>query len=284
VDHALAVGVVHGLGQLPHEHGGVAGRLRRTGDLLVQAAAVDVFQREVGAAVVLADLVDVDDVGVLELGGGLGLAAEAGPVVFVGVLAGADHLQGDRPLQAALPGQVDHAHAAAAEHAQDVVARHRRPVRGPVAFRPLLQPGLGGVPGHADDALGDLNVGRGTGRGAGIDRGHRRPVLGPWRLLGRGRGHRFTSSDCANSLSVLSQRNVFPGESVSRPKSRLYPGGSRLQRFLLPAPSGPAWGGSRLPDGTSEASQVPLGKRDLPKPAPHGKCRLRCPRLFARIV
>src|SRR5262249_59771468 len=59
VDHALAVGVVHGLGQLPHEHGGVAGQLGRAGNLLVQAAAVDVFQREVGATVVLSDLVDV---------------------------------------------------------------------------------------------------------------------------------------------------------------------------------------------------------------------------------
>ena len=56
----------------------LARRLRRAGELLRQAAAVDELQGEEGPAVVLADLVDLHDVGVLQAGDGLGLGAEAG--------------------------------------------------------------------------------------------------------------------------------------------------------------------------------------------------------------
>ncbi len=45
-------------------------------------------------AAVLADLVDGDDVGVLQIGGGLGLAEEPLHFVRAGQGAGADHLEG----------------------------------------------------------------------------------------------------------------------------------------------------------------------------------------------
>ena len=53
----------------------------------------DVLQLEEGQAVGLADVVDLDDVGVLELGDGLGLGQEADRGDGVGVGAGQDHLQ-----------------------------------------------------------------------------------------------------------------------------------------------------------------------------------------------
>ena len=88
-----------------------------------EAAARDELQREVGLAVVLADLVDLDDV--------RGAASRATASASVrnraswpsaGVRAGQDHLQGDQAVQAELPGLVDDAHAAPAELAEDLVA------------------------------------------------------------------------------------------------------------------------------------------------------------------
>ena len=49
-------------------------------------------------AVVLADLVNRDDVGVLEIGGGLGLGAEPRDVSDVGQRPGENHLQRDVPV------------------------------------------------------------------------------------------------------------------------------------------------------------------------------------------
>ena len=43
-----------------------------------------------------------------------------------GVAAGQDHLEGDEAVEADLPGLVDDAHAAAAELAEDLVARQHR--------------------------------------------------------------------------------------------------------------------------------------------------------------
>ena len=62
----------------------------------VQAAAGAELQREERQAVVLADLVDLHDVGMLQAGDGLGLGAEAGQFRAAGVAAGQDHLQGDQ--------------------------------------------------------------------------------------------------------------------------------------------------------------------------------------------
>src|SRR6516165_979903 len=61
VKDAALVGVGHGAGELFHQRGGLRG-LRVLGDDVAQAAAVDVFHRIVGTAVVLADLVDLRDI------------------------------------------------------------------------------------------------------------------------------------------------------------------------------------------------------------------------------
>ena len=53
----------------------------------------DVLQLEERQAVGLADVVDLDDVGVLELGDGLGLGEEADRGDGVGVGAGQDHFR-----------------------------------------------------------------------------------------------------------------------------------------------------------------------------------------------
>ena len=75
-------------------------------------------------ALVLADLVDGDDVGVLQGGRGLRLQAETLHVLGSGELAGQDHLDGHDAVKRHLPRLVHDAHAAAAQLAQDLIARN----------------------------------------------------------------------------------------------------------------------------------------------------------------
>ena len=77
--------------------------------------ALDVLHDDEVAAGVDAGVVDLDDVGVDELGDGERLAAEPGDeLLVVGEVLG-QHLDGDRPLEHPVGGLVDGRHAAAAE-------------------------------------------------------------------------------------------------------------------------------------------------------------------------
>src|SRR5262249_10547691 len=84
VDDAALVRVVDGPGQRLHQPGRRAGRLRPGGGPLGQGAAVHVLEGQVGVAVVLADLVDLHDVGVLQAGPPPRPPARAGPRPRVG--------------------------------------------------------------------------------------------------------------------------------------------------------------------------------------------------------
>ena len=74
--------------------------------------ADDELHAEVALAVVLADLVDRDDAGVVEQRDGLGLVLKPTQLGVVGQEPGLHHLESDRPVETDLPGLVDHAHAA----------------------------------------------------------------------------------------------------------------------------------------------------------------------------
>ena len=76
VDDPLQVGGVDGAGEDADGPRGLRDVLRPAVDLVGEAAAVDEFQGEVREAAGLADVVDLDDVGVLEAGDGLGLLVE----------------------------------------------------------------------------------------------------------------------------------------------------------------------------------------------------------------
>ena len=82
---------------------------------------MDVFQRQERAAAVLADLVDLDDVGMLQLADGFGFRAKTGQLGLTGMAACENHLERDHPFQTALAGLVDHAHRPAAERFEDFV-------------------------------------------------------------------------------------------------------------------------------------------------------------------
>ena len=122
MDDPQPVRLVDGAGQRLDQPGRVAGRPGGAVEAVGQAAPGDVLQREVRAAVVVAEGVDLDDVRVVQPGDGLGLGQEADGRLGPGVVAGQDHLQGDEAVEPDLAGLVDDAHAAAAQLAEDLVA------------------------------------------------------------------------------------------------------------------------------------------------------------------
>ena len=130
VDHAALVGVFDRLGDLRHQLGRLAGRQRAVGQPLREALPFDETHGEIMLPLVLADLVDRHDPGMIEIGGRLGLGVEAADVGLVGELAGEDHLERDGPVEADLPGLEDDAHAAAGELADDLVVAEIADARG----------------------------------------------------------------------------------------------------------------------------------------------------------
>src|SRR5262249_9756368 len=95
--------------------------LRFASSLLIKAATGQVLQREKGAAVVFAHLVDLDDVGVLQPCDGLRLPLEASPRRRVSVGARQDHFEGHRALERTLPSLVDNTHASPPQLRDDLV-------------------------------------------------------------------------------------------------------------------------------------------------------------------
>jgi hypothetical protein len=127
VDDAALVRVADRQRQRPHQLRRRPRRLRFAGEVLGEAAAADPLQRQERPAVVLAHLVNLDDVGVLQPGDRLGFPTEACQLVGAGVGPGTQDLQRHHPVQGELPGTVDGAHAALADLLQDLVTRDHRP-------------------------------------------------------------------------------------------------------------------------------------------------------------
>ncbi len=115
MDDVLGMGVLDGEGEGADQCGGLRGGLRPAGEVLVQAATLDELHGEVGPAVVLADLVDRDDVGVAHARRRLGLDAEAGPFLRASQGTVAEQLECHQPLRIELQRPVDYAHAASAQ-------------------------------------------------------------------------------------------------------------------------------------------------------------------------
>jgi len=132
VDNAVGVGVLHRPGQDFHQERGLAGGQRCAGQLGGQAASLQELQGEEGDAVVLAHLINLHDIGVPQAGDRLGFAAEAPQLLRGGMAAGQHHFEGYRAFQGEVARLVDHAHAAVAQDALDLIAGDvRKLIRGP---------------------------------------------------------------------------------------------------------------------------------------------------------
>jgi len=120
------------------------GELAR-GAVLVDGLAFDVLGDEVGNAVIgLAGVEQLDDGGVIEDGEGLALVLEAAEDVVVKE-TGANELEGDTLAEFAIGalGEVDGAHAAAADLAKDLVGADA-----------AAEHGVGGERGRVEEAAG----------------------------------------------------------------------------------------------------------------------------------
>ncbi len=176
MDDLLRVGVVGGERQRADQPGRLGGGLRPAGKMLVEAAAVGEFHGEVGPALVLADFVDLHNIGVPHARRRLRLDAEACPFPRAGQGAVADQFERDQSIQTHLPGLVDDAHPAPAEFFQDLVTGDRQLLRrrGPRGRRPFA--GGGGFAHRAS------SFSRGApGNGPWIAVGDRRSVDRPVR-------------------------------------------------------------------------------------------------------
>ena len=118
-----------------------------------QRAPVDELHHDEVGPAVLAPVEDRDDVGVREVGRGLGLPAEPLDEGAVDRELGEQHLEGDRAVEQAVVGPVDLGHAPAGDEVRQLVAvredaRRLRPVpcRSEPTLRPIEAPGTGGRP------------------------------------------------------------------------------------------------------------------------------------------
>ena len=89
--------------------------------MVLEGLALDVLHDDVVRAVDRTPVVDVDDVGVVDAGRGLGLAPEALDELAVAGVAVEQHLDGDTPAERRVFGQVDVGHAAGPQPPQHAV-------------------------------------------------------------------------------------------------------------------------------------------------------------------
>ena len=124
VHETLGVGVMQGGADILQDVGdlGQGQRPAHLHEMSAQGGAGHVVHDDEGGDALALEGVEADDVGMIEAGQGLGLAAEAAQEfrVFGQVLA--QHLDGDPGLAALVQGEVDVGHAAAAEEGLDEIA------------------------------------------------------------------------------------------------------------------------------------------------------------------
>ena len=89
--------------------------------LRLQIGAIHQLHAEIMPALVLANLVNGDNIRVGEIGCGLGLDVKAPDFLLAGELAVQNHLQGNQPVEALLPGFVNDAHSASGNFTQENV-------------------------------------------------------------------------------------------------------------------------------------------------------------------
>jgi hypothetical protein len=121
VQNAPLVGMVHGPGYSRHQ---LSSRPKVAVIFLEpfrEVSSFDKLHAEKAATALFGDLVNRHDIGVVEMGDRLGLVAKASRVVVAGPGTVADHLDGHNAVQAPLPRPEHNAHAAARDHALQLI-------------------------------------------------------------------------------------------------------------------------------------------------------------------
>ena len=96
---------------------------RTAGDAMLQGQAVQILHGDEGLAIFLADVVNGADVGMVQRGSGLGLAAETLQSLAVLGDVFREEFQGDEAIEAGVFGLVNDTHAATTQLFDDAVVR-----------------------------------------------------------------------------------------------------------------------------------------------------------------
>jgi len=127
VDDAGGVSRGQGVGERDREAQRLGGRQRPAPQPLCERLAGHELHDDEVDSLSRLDLVNGDDVGVVEGGGGAGLLDEAGAAVRVGEAIGGQDLDRDLAAEAGVAGAVDLAHAPGAEGGEHLVRPEFRP-------------------------------------------------------------------------------------------------------------------------------------------------------------
>jgi hypothetical protein len=129
---AAAVGVAHALGHLAGEGDGGGEGQGPVADQVLQGLPRKELHHDVVALAILADVVDVHQVGVGQGGGEAGLAPEAIAQLGRGGEVGAQDLDRHRPVEQPVVAAVDLRHPPAGDQRADFVALVEDEARPPV--------------------------------------------------------------------------------------------------------------------------------------------------------
>jgi hypothetical protein len=123
MDDALGVGDVESIGNLNSEVKDLRKWKRVAMNMLAQGLAVNEFHGDERTMILLANVVDGANAGVVESGSGVGFAAKA--LQSLGILRHVfgQKLEGDGAVQASVLGFVDHTHSASTEFFNDAKVR-----------------------------------------------------------------------------------------------------------------------------------------------------------------
>ena len=142
MDDARAVGGGEGIGDLGAVVDDLGDAEAAAGDDIGESAAGDHFHDHDFGAIVGEDVVDGDDVGVIEGGGGLGFLHEAAAAVGIAGVIGAEDFEGDDAIELEVFGFIDLAYAAGANFLQDLILASNR---GLHCFQSIAWVGLGSL-------------------------------------------------------------------------------------------------------------------------------------------
>src|SRR5579863_1371661 len=123
MNNALGVGRVEGVGDINRDRHQRLELKRTVADQVFQGLAFEVLHGDESAAIVLANVVNRADVGVIQTGSGLGLAAEAAEQMLVGGNVVGKKFESNKAAQASVLGLENHPHPAAAEFFNHPVMR-----------------------------------------------------------------------------------------------------------------------------------------------------------------
>ena len=121
VNDAFGVRGVQGVGDFDGEANGLFDFHGTPGDKIFQSDAVEKFHGDEGFAVLLADVVNRADVGMIEGRSGLRLTLEAGQCLRVAADLIGEEFQGNEPMEACVFGFINNTHPAATEFFDNTV-------------------------------------------------------------------------------------------------------------------------------------------------------------------